>query len=115
MSCNCKVWLQNIVKCRKYSPAKLANFVYFCITHGKALPLHMWKCGNAFSRVIQKKTKFSNFTLHIFNILQYFTTKPHNFTKFSKLFVAVLKLFSNSKVCLIGEWSIFVTYFLPTG
>ena len=27
-----KVWLQNIVKCGKYSHVKFANFVYFCIT-----------------------------------------------------------------------------------
>ena len=26
-----KVWLQNILKCGKYSPVKFANFVYFCI------------------------------------------------------------------------------------
>ena len=30
-----KVWLQNVVKCGKYSPVKFANFVYFCITRGK--------------------------------------------------------------------------------
>ena len=35
-----------------------------------------------------------------------FTTKLHNFTRFRKLFSTVLKLFSNLKVCLIGEWSI---------
>ena len=34
-----------------------------------------------------------------------FTTKLHNFTKFRKGFLIVLKLFSNLKVCLIGEWS----------
>ena len=33
--CNCKT-------STKYSPVKFANFVYFCITNGKALPL----CGN---------------------------------------------------------------------
>ena len=39
-----------VAKCGKYSPVEFENFVYFCITHGKALPL----CGNvAFSRVIQ--------------------------------------------------------------
>ena len=27
------------IKCGKNSPVKFANFVYFCITHGKALPL----------------------------------------------------------------------------
>ena len=32
---NCEVWLQNIVKCGKYSPVKLASFVYFCIMRGK--------------------------------------------------------------------------------
>ena len=64
----------------------------------------MWECGNAFSRVIQKYTKLANFTLVIFfDILQYFATKLHNFTKFRKLFPTVLKLFSNLKVCLIGN------------
>ncbi len=42
----------------------------------------------------------------IFNILQYFATKLHNFTKFMMLFPAVLMNLPNSKVCLIGEWSI---------
>ena len=32
---NCKVWLQIIVKCGKYSLVKFANFVYFCITRAK--------------------------------------------------------------------------------
>ena len=36
---NCQVWWRNIVKYGKYTFAKFANFVYFCITHGKALPL----------------------------------------------------------------------------
>ena len=42
ISYNCQVWLQNIETCGKYSPVKLASFVYFCIANGKALPL----CGN---------------------------------------------------------------------
>ena len=51
--------IKNIVKCGKYSPVNFANFLYFGITHAKALPL----CGNnAFSRVIQNYTKFANFT-----------------------------------------------------
>ncbi len=36
----------------------------------------------------------------------YFSTKLHNFTKFRMLFPAVLMNFPNSKVFLIGEWSI---------
>ena len=28
--------MRNVVKCGKYSLAKLANFVYFCITHGNS-------------------------------------------------------------------------------
>ena len=31
--------VRNIVKCKNYRPAKFANFVYFCITHGKLIPL----------------------------------------------------------------------------
>ena len=38
--------------------------------------------------------------------IQYFSTKRHNFTKFMMLIPAVLMNFPNSKVCLIGEWSI---------
>ena len=69
----------------------------------------MWKRGKAFSRVIQKYKSIQNpqtLKRYIFHILQYFTSKLHNFTKFRKLFPTVLKLFSNLKVCLIGEWSI---------
>ena len=73
---NCHVWLLNIVKCGKYSPVKFANFVYFC-----------------------------RYAHHSVNILRYFTTKLDNFTKFRKLFPAVL---SNLQVCLIGEWRIYV-------
>ena len=31
-------WLRNVVKCGKCKPVKIANFVYFCITHGKLIP-----------------------------------------------------------------------------
>ncbi len=61
-----------MVKCGKYSRVKFGNFVYFCITRGKALP-HFEMC---------------------------------NYTKFRMLFLAVPMNFLNSKVCLIGEWSI---------
>ena len=67
----------------------------------------MWKCGNAFSCVIQKYTKFANFTeLYIFHILQYFSTKLDNYMNFKMLFAAELIDFQKSKVCLIEEWSI---------
>ena len=56
-------------KIQTYSHVKFANFVYFCITRGKAL-LH--DC--------------------IFHILRYFSTKLHNFTKFRMLFPAVLMI-----------------------
>ena len=61
----------------------------------------MWK---HISCVIQKYTKFTNFTLLYF---LHFTTKLDNFTKLRRLFPTVLKFFSNLKVCLIGKWSIF--------
>ena len=101
ISYNCQVWLQIIVKCGKYSPVKFANFVYFCITHGKALPL----CGNVVTLFPAQYNSIQNSeTLHyyIFDIFQYFITKLHNFTVFRKLFPIVLKLSSNLKVCLIG-------------
>ena len=62
--------------------------------------------GNAFPRVIQKYTNSQTLQDYIFHILQYFATKLHNFSKFRKFFPTVPKLFSNLKLCLIGEWSI---------
>jgi hypothetical protein len=38
--CVRKVWLQNIVKCGKYSHVKFVNFGYFCITPGKVIIMH---------------------------------------------------------------------------
>ena len=38
-NCNSQVWLKNIVKCGKHIPVMFANFVYYCITHAKVLPL----------------------------------------------------------------------------
>ena len=58
---NCEIWLYNIVKYRKYSNVKFANFVYFCITREKALPHFPIVHGSAFLFVIQKYTKFANF------------------------------------------------------
>ena len=55
-------------------------------------------------RVVQKYTKFANFTgLHFthFTILY-----DQTFTKFRMLFSPVLIDYSNSRVCLIGNWSI---------
>ena len=66
------------------------------------------KCVTTFPRVLQKYTKFANFTWldYICHILRYFSTKLHNFTKFRMLFPAVLMNFPNSKVFIIGEWPI---------
>ena len=71
---------------------KFANFVYFYITREKVLPnvTTFPHSGNAFPCVIQKYTKFANFT-----------------GQFRMLIPAVLIDFPNSKVCLIGRWSIF--------
>ena len=41
-------------------PVKIVNFVYFCITHGKFIPISRKRYIN-FPRVIQKCTKFANF------------------------------------------------------
>ena len=62
----------------------------------------MGKCDNAFSRVIQKYTKFANFKLLYFQHFTIFYNHFHNFTKFRKLFPTVLKLVSNLKDCVIG-------------
>ena len=37
----CKIWSRNVEKCGKYSLAKFANFVYFCITSGNSH--HFWR------------------------------------------------------------------------
>ena len=69
---------------------------------------HISKCGNAFPRVIQKYTKFAG-KLHMTVFSTFYDICQLNFTIFSKfrlLFPAVLMDFPNSKVCLIGEWSI---------
>ena len=63
-----------------------ANFVYFSI----ALPyFHI---------------------VFIFHILRYFSTKLDNCMEFRMLFPAMLIDFLNSKVCLLGEWSISWTH-----
>ena len=69
------------------------------ITRKKCYP--HFHSGNAFPCVIQKCTKFANFTFYNF-----FSTKLDNSMKFRMLFPAVLIDFPNSNVCLIGEWSI---------
>ena len=65
----------------KYSLAKFANFVYFCITREKALP-------------------------HFHIVVTLLLSKFDNCMKFRMPFLAALNDFPNSKVCLIGEWSI---------
>ncbi len=45
------------------------------------------------------------FSMTFYDIFQ---TKLHSFTKLMMLFPAVLMNFPYSKVCLIGEWSIYV-------
>ena len=89
----------------KIQSCKVGEFCILLYYERKSVTT-MWKCGNAFSRVIQKYTKFANFTLLYFQQFTIFATKLHNFTKFGKLFPTVLKLFTNLKVCLIGELSI---------
>ena len=50
-------------------------------------------------------------TLHYYIFSTFYNILQPNFTisKFRKLFPDVLRLFSNLKVCLIGEWSSGVT------
>ena len=82
-----------------------ANFLYLCITREKALP-HFHIVVTLFCFQYKSVQNLQTLQDYIFHIVQYFATKLHNFTKFRKLFPTVLKLFSNLKVCLIGEWSI---------
>ena len=50
----CKMW--------KIWPRKVCEFCILLYYARKSV-ITVWKCGNAFSRVIQKYTKFANFTL----------------------------------------------------
>ena len=63
------------------------------------------KCDYTFPWIIQKYTKFANFTGLYFPHFTIFLTKLHHFTKFRMLFPTVLMNIPNSKVCLKGEWS----------
>ena len=53
----CKMW--------KIQSCKVGEFCILLYYERKSVTT-MWKCGNAFSRVIQKYTKFANFTLLYF-------------------------------------------------
>ena len=66
----------------------------------------MRKCGNAFSHVIQKYAKFANFTLLYFRDFTILYNQTLQFPQIQEALSNCAKLFSNLKVCLIGEWSI---------
>ena len=102
-----KLWSLVVKYCKmsKYSNLKFANFVYFCITREKALP-HFHIVVRLFRPLYKNIQNSQTLQDYIFHILQFFATKLHNFTKFRKLFPTVLELFSNLKVCTIGEWPI---------
>ena len=63
ISYNCEVWLQNIVKCGKYSP--VCEFCILLYYARKSLTT-MWELVTLFSHVIQKYTKFVIFTLLLY-------------------------------------------------
>ena len=84
------------VKYGKYTLATFANFVYFCITHGKALPQN----GRISPEVVHIQN-LQTLQAYILRILQFFATKLGNFTNFKMLFLAVLKdfaFFANLKI-----------------
>ena len=62
-------------KTGKYSPVKFANFLYFCITHGKLLPL----CGNVVTPFSAKVYKICKLCITIF---QHFTTFYNQISQF---------------------------------
>ncbi len=71
---------------------KFANFVYFCIVHRKLMPISRKKC-----QFFMHNTKIQNLQTSqgsIFHILQHFTTKLFNFTKFKMSFNAVVMNFT---------------------
>jgi hypothetical protein len=84
---DCKVWLRNVVKCGKYSLAKFANFVYFCIACAGNC-YHIWAESGSNFRTQYKSIQ--NLQGYIFRISQHFATKLCNFTRFSMLFLAVV-------------------------
>ena len=62
--------------------------------------------GKPFPCVIQKYTKFANFTgLYFSHFNIYFATKLHDFTKFRTLFPAVLMNIDFKSLSNRGKWS----------
>ncbi len=80
------------------------NFVYFCITCGKALPHFDTKVYKKYKSKYKSIQNSQTSRDCIFHILRYFATKLHNSIKLMMLFPAVLMNFPNSKVCPIGKW-----------
>ena len=75
---------------------KIANFVYFCITHGKLIPTsrkrYQFSVRNTKVYKIRKLCR----GIYIFLILLHFATKLCNFTNFRTLFNAVVMNFPTS-------------------
>ena len=86
---NSDVWLQNIVKCEKYSPVKVANFVCFCIMPGKVYQISKCDYASAHNTKVYKIFKLQKAIFSTcYSILQpnHRMTKLHHFTKFRILF-----------------------------
>jgi hypothetical protein len=74
-------------KMRKYSLAKFATFVYFCIACGNCY--HTWaENGSNFRTQYKSIQNLQTLQGYIFCILQHFATKLCTFTHFSMLFLS---------------------------
>ena len=62
----------------KIQSCKVGEFCILLYYERKSVTT-MWKCGNAFSRVIQKYTKFANFTLLYFQQFTIFCNQTSQF------------------------------------
>ena len=87
--------MRNIVKYGKYNLAKFANFVFICITCGKAYIFRQIS--------VQIYTNFQTSQGCIFRVLQHFTTKLCNVTNFEMLFLAVLIDFRHQNLVCGGN------------
>ena len=80
--------LWNVVKCRKYSLEKLANFIY--LYYGQKSDNHLILLIIIFLRVVKCIQNLPNLEGYIFYSLQHFTTKLRNFSKRGMLFQAMV-------------------------
>jgi hypothetical protein len=97
-----------IAKCGKYSLAKFANFVYFCILRAEIATTIGSENGSNFRAQYKSTQNLRTLQGYIFRILQHFATKLCNFTNFSTLFPETYFFCQDKKLvyngnCLLGR------------